>query len=273
MKSMEFLLCKNTGWNHLFVSIWVLIDWVAFILFMMYMVFLQWKKKTASSVHKGRPYGGTGFVFSKSLNFALTPILKYKHDRVSVMKLNSVQGEILLINAYLPFHDTRNMDTQLLLYHDTVGYIDSILSTNSNCRFILLMDMTHLIPSLQLFRTKWKNLVWFRLTILILHLIQQLITPVVNQREIHIPWCSETIITDVYSTTTQAHPLTAVVHTGRERERRRIERDRETGGRERERGGKWPKYRRERNGLGMREPGERKVGEREWGSEGYKAAH
>ena len=93
-----------------------------------------------SSILKGRPYGGTGFIFSKGLSNSLTPLSQYKHERVSVMRLRSTEADIIVINAYLPFYDTRNLDTQLSLYHETVGFIDSIMAANRDCMFILLAD-------------------------------------------------------------------------------------------------------------------------------------
>ena len=99
------------------------------------------KQSLSSNVIKGRPYGGTGFIFSKSLNYAVTCQTHYKHDRVTVMKLTTVDSVILIINAYLPFYDTRNLEQQIQCYHETIGYIDYIMSSNSNCKFILAMDM------------------------------------------------------------------------------------------------------------------------------------
>ena len=97
--------------------------------------------KMSAEILKGRPFGGTGFLFSKNLSLSLRPRTNYIHDRVSVMELSTSQGTILLIDAYLPFYDTRNLDTQTALYKDTVAYIESIIHANVNCSFILLMDM------------------------------------------------------------------------------------------------------------------------------------
>ena len=98
-------------------------------------------EKISAGVTKGRPFGGTGFIFSKSLDYAITCLYEYKHDRVSVLKLTTADSEILIINAYMPFFDTRNLNDQLLLYHETVGYLDYIMTSNPGCEFILTMDM------------------------------------------------------------------------------------------------------------------------------------
>jgi hypothetical protein len=45
------------------------------------------KSKVGNSVCYGRPFRGTGFVFSKNLSLALKPCLNYKNDRVSVLEL------------------------------------------------------------------------------------------------------------------------------------------------------------------------------------------
>jgi hypothetical protein len=42
------------------------------------------KPKMATAVLHGRPFGGTGFIFSKSLALALKPCMKYQHEQVSV---------------------------------------------------------------------------------------------------------------------------------------------------------------------------------------------
>ena len=50
-----------------------------------------------AAVSKGRPYGGTGFVFSKDFTSFLQPVLQYEGERVSVMKLLDSACTILII--------------------------------------------------------------------------------------------------------------------------------------------------------------------------------
>ena len=55
------------------------------------------------AILKGRPYGGTGFLFKRDFSSFLQPVLMYESERVSVMKLNDVDFTILLINVYFPY--------------------------------------------------------------------------------------------------------------------------------------------------------------------------
>ena len=55
---------------------------------------------------KGRPYGGTGFLFQKSLSKCIRARVDLKHERVSVMELCTVNEKILLISAYMPYYNT-----------------------------------------------------------------------------------------------------------------------------------------------------------------------
>ena len=98
-------------------------------------------EKMNNEILKGRPFGGTGFLYSRNLSLSIRPLTQHIHDRVSLMELSTSHGSIILINAYLPFYDTRNVASQIALYKDTVAYIESIMQTNVNASFILLMDM------------------------------------------------------------------------------------------------------------------------------------
>ena len=99
------------------------------------------KKQVQSEIIKGRPFGGTGFIYSKKLSLSVRPAMQYIHDRVSVMELASSNGSIFLVNAYLPFYDTRNIQSQTEIYKDTIAYLESIIQQNPTCSFIFLMDM------------------------------------------------------------------------------------------------------------------------------------
>ena len=57
------------------------------------------------------------------------------------MELNDKDGKILLINAYMPYFDTNNIDSQCAMYSDTLGFIDSIMEMNLDCSFIILSDL------------------------------------------------------------------------------------------------------------------------------------
>ena len=90
---------------------------------------------------KGRPYGGTGFLFKKDLSNSIRARVDLKHNRVTVLELNTSHDKILLINAYLPYFNPSNITEQLTEYRDTLAFIENIMTTNSNHKFILLMDM------------------------------------------------------------------------------------------------------------------------------------
>ena len=54
-------------------------------------------------VRRGRPYGGTGFLYHKKFSSSIKPLVEFKHERVSVLKLTADIGSVILICAYLPF--------------------------------------------------------------------------------------------------------------------------------------------------------------------------
>ena len=99
------------------------------------------KKSSETGINLGRPYGGTGFIYSKNFSKCLKPVLSYSHDRVTIMELSTQSYKILLINVYMPFYNSRDIGTNLTLYRDTVGYIDNIMSQNPECKFMLLADL------------------------------------------------------------------------------------------------------------------------------------
>ena len=90
---------------------------------------------------RGRPFGGTGFVWTKTLSLAAKPRCEYRHDRVTVLEVSSNIGSILLINCYMPYFDANNIIDQTNLYIDTLGFIDSVIKDNPFSKVILLGDM------------------------------------------------------------------------------------------------------------------------------------
>ena len=98
------------------------------------------KKSVETKILKGRPYGGTGFLYSKKYAKCLKPLLNYAHERITVMKLCTETCDIILINAYMPYYNTRDLENYLHMYRDTVGFIDNVMHENKNCRFIILAD-------------------------------------------------------------------------------------------------------------------------------------
>ena len=91
------------------------------------------KKSSESKVNTGRPYGGTGFVYSNSYSKCLRPLLNYSHERVTVMELCTDSCKIILINAYMPYFNSRDLTTYLTMYRETLGYIENIMSQHCDC--------------------------------------------------------------------------------------------------------------------------------------------
>ena len=86
------------------------------------------EKEVNSKIRSGRPYGGTGFLYSKQYSNSIKPLVTYKHERVSAMKLCCNDMEIVLVNAYLPFFNTRDLQSHRVLYADTLAYIETIFN-------------------------------------------------------------------------------------------------------------------------------------------------
>ena len=51
------------------------------------------------SIMKGRPFGGTGFIFNRMLSNSLRGRTDLKHPRVSVMELSVTNHNLLLIKS------------------------------------------------------------------------------------------------------------------------------------------------------------------------------
>ena len=57
------------------------------------------KDSIGKRVLKGRPYGGTGFLWNKKLAKCLHPRVDLKHERVTVLQINDKRFNLLCINA------------------------------------------------------------------------------------------------------------------------------------------------------------------------------
>ena len=67
------------------------------------------KKSMQTKILNGRPFGGTGFVWSKSISTVLKPRTEYSNDRVTVIEINTSIGSILVINCYMPFYNVNDI--------------------------------------------------------------------------------------------------------------------------------------------------------------------
>ena len=99
------------------------------------------RQSMENEVRVGRPFGGTGFLWNKKFSMAVKPRIEYKHERVSVLEFNVKNERILIINAYMPFFNASQINEQVSLYTDTIGFIESIMEMNKECSFILLSDL------------------------------------------------------------------------------------------------------------------------------------
>ena len=98
------------------------------------------KKSVECEIIKGRPFGGTGFLYGKKYAKCLKPLMSYCHERVTVMRLSTSECDIILINVYFPYFNTRDLVNYTSMYRDTVGFIDNVMCENNDCKFIVLAD-------------------------------------------------------------------------------------------------------------------------------------
>ena len=99
------------------------------------------KSQVGKSIMKGRPFGGTGFIFNRKLSKCLRACVDIKHERVTVMELSTHNHKILLINAYMPYYINSGNDAQLAEYQQTLSFIQSIMHSHPSHQFILMMDL------------------------------------------------------------------------------------------------------------------------------------
>ena len=92
-------------------------------------------------VLKGRPFGGTGFLFHKSLSKCIRARTDLQHERVSVIELSTMNEKILLFCAYMPYFKSDNNDEQIIEYRNTVAFIESVMEKNPDYKYILFMDL------------------------------------------------------------------------------------------------------------------------------------
>ena len=118
------------------------------------------KTSMETKIRSGRPYGGTGFVWTKTLSSAIRPRTEFRHDRVTVLELQSSIGSIFLINCYLPFFKANDGAAQSDKYMETIGFIDSIIDRNPDSHFVLMGDMnTNFYNGMNEFSTILKNFI------------------------------------------------------------------------------------------------------------------
>ena len=98
------------------------------------------KQAEENNIRRGRGFGGTGFIYPKSLSSNLKPLIKYNHERVSVMELKCSNFDIVLINVYMPFLDRSDIQGATSQFDEIIGYIDFIVNERSDAQFVILGD-------------------------------------------------------------------------------------------------------------------------------------
>lgn len=98
------------------------------------------KKDVESKITTGRPYGGTGFIYHKKISSCVKPLINHSHERVSVMEVTTTSGPVIMFSCYFPYFNQRDIDNYSALYSDTVGFIDSVMHTHREAKFIVLAD-------------------------------------------------------------------------------------------------------------------------------------
>ena len=93
------------------------------------------------TIIKGRPFGGTGFLFNRKLSKCLRARVDIKHERITVMELSTSRYPILLINAYMPYFISTSNNAQIAEYQQTLSFLQSIMHSHPNHNYIIFMDM------------------------------------------------------------------------------------------------------------------------------------
>ena len=91
---------------------------------------------STTQITRGRPYGGTGFLWNKKYASAVKPLVNFKHDRVTVLQLDTADGPILCISAYMPYFSGKDVEADVNMYRDVCGFIEMMTYiTEFNDRF------------------------------------------------------------------------------------------------------------------------------------------
>ena len=80
-------------------------------------------------VLSGRPYGGVGFLWRKSLDLSIS-VVETKHDWLGCIKITDCNKVFFLINVYMPYESDVNLDK----YQDCLGKLSVFMQeTASTC--------------------------------------------------------------------------------------------------------------------------------------------
>ena len=78
----------------------------------------------------GRPHGGLCFLWRRSLDLFIEPLIYVDEKRLLGLKITSSNATILLLNVYLPFQTDDNADEYLEILGKIQAISDSFESTN-----------------------------------------------------------------------------------------------------------------------------------------------
>ena len=87
-------------------------------------------KRSESKIISGHPYGGTGFLYNKKYAKYIRPMVNFAHERVTAVELRSMNSNIIIINAYFPYFNMRDLTTYMALYSEIVGQVENIMHSN-----------------------------------------------------------------------------------------------------------------------------------------------
>ena len=98
------------------------------------------KKTEENTIRRGRGFGGTGFIYPKTLSTNIKPLIKFNHDRVTVMELKCSNFDLVIINVYMPFLDRSDLQSTVGKYDEMLGFLDFIITERSDAQFVILGD-------------------------------------------------------------------------------------------------------------------------------------
>lgn len=67
-------------------------------------------KSSETNIISGRPFGGTGFVYSKKYARCIKPVLSLVHERVTALEISTLNDKVILINCYFPYFNSRDIE-------------------------------------------------------------------------------------------------------------------------------------------------------------------
>ena len=99
------------------------------------------KNSMETRIRHGRPYGGTGFLWTKGLSSAIKPMPEYLHERVTVLKVETSIGSLIIVNVYMPYFNANDITNQTTLYSEVLAFVGTVMNDNPHSKFIVLGDM------------------------------------------------------------------------------------------------------------------------------------